>query len=141
MSNASKWTPENPDSVEWDAVVVGTGMGGATVGAALAERGHRVLFIEKGHFLFGDYDRGDGTKPFLTDGSPEERLRAGWWPEQVSGNYEGRRVDLYAPLGCGTGGSSSLYAAQLERLSPIDFECGKTLGDVPGAAIPESTLR
>ena len=28
---------------------------------------------------------------------------------------------MFAPLGCGTGGSTSLYAAQLERLQPTDF--------------------
>jgi glycine/D-amino acid oxidase-like deaminating enzyme len=33
---------------EWDVVVVGTGMGGATIGHALVERGHRVLFLECG---------------------------------------------------------------------------------------------
>lgn len=136
MTNAS-WIPENPENTEWDAIVVGTGMGGSTVGGALAERGHRVLFIEKGNFLFGDFDRGDGTKPILEDNSPEERLRAGWWPVQVSGQYEGRDLSIFAPLGCGTGGSTSLYAAQLERLSPSDFECGKSIGSVPGASVPE----
>ena len=137
MTSASSWIPENPESTEWDIVVVGTGVGGSTVGVSLAKQGHRVLFIEKGNFLFGDYDRGDGTKPIQTDNSPEARLRTGWWPNQISGQYEGRELTLFAPLGCGTGGSSSLYAAQLERLSPLDFECGKTWGSVPGASIPE----
>ncbi len=31
----------------WDVVVMGTGMGGGTLGRALAEAGKRVLFIEK----------------------------------------------------------------------------------------------
>ena len=52
--------PEDPEAVVWDAVVVGTGMGGSTLGHALAQRGRRVLFIERGHFLFGGADRGDG---------------------------------------------------------------------------------
>src|SRR6185437_564936 len=32
----------------WDAIVVGTGIGGATLGHALASAGWRVLFCEKG---------------------------------------------------------------------------------------------
>ena len=32
----------------WDAIVVGTGMGGATIGYSLAKAGKSVLFCEKG---------------------------------------------------------------------------------------------
>src|SRR5262245_27240486 len=39
---------ENPERVTWDAVIVGTGMGGATLGYALAKAGSRVLFVERG---------------------------------------------------------------------------------------------
>ena len=47
---------EDPTSVEWDAVVIGTGMGGSTVGFELARLGRRVLFLEKGRFLHRDAD-------------------------------------------------------------------------------------
>ena len=30
-------------------------------------------------------------------------------------------MNFFAPLGSGTGGSANLYAAQLERMLPIDF--------------------
>ena len=43
--------PDDPAATIWDVVVVGTGMGGATAGYALARAGHRVLFLEKGRFL------------------------------------------------------------------------------------------
>ena len=33
---------------EWDVIVIGTGIGGATTGRALAEAGQKVLFLEKG---------------------------------------------------------------------------------------------
>lgn len=36
------------DALECDVVVVGTGAGGAVVGKELAERGHAVVFVEKG---------------------------------------------------------------------------------------------
>ena len=39
------------ERVEWDAVIVGTGMGGATLGYALAKSGKKVLFCEKGKSL------------------------------------------------------------------------------------------
>ena len=35
-------------SQDWDAIVIGTGMGGGTIGRVLAEGGLRVLFVEKG---------------------------------------------------------------------------------------------
>ena len=32
----------------WDVLVIGTGMGGATLGYALARAGWNVVFVEKG---------------------------------------------------------------------------------------------
>ena len=43
--------PLNAREIErtvWDVIIVGTGMGGATLGFALARLGWRVLFVEKG---------------------------------------------------------------------------------------------
>lgn len=45
IHRASEWTEGD---LECDAVVVGTGAGGAIVGRELAERGHAVVFLEKG---------------------------------------------------------------------------------------------
>ena len=36
------------ESVVWDVIVVGTGMGGGMLGYSLAKSGRRVLFVEKG---------------------------------------------------------------------------------------------
>lgn len=33
---------------EWDVIVIGTGIGGGTIGRRLAEQGLSVLFVEKG---------------------------------------------------------------------------------------------
>ena len=38
-------------SREWDAIVIGTGVGGGTVGRRLAEAGLSVLYLEKGSDL------------------------------------------------------------------------------------------
>ena len=81
--------PYAPDSLEpgaWDALVVGTGMGGATAGYALAQRGWRVLFLERGHFLFGDTDRGDGRVPDDADDSPDARLARAHFPLPIEGD-------------------------------------------------------
>jgi choline dehydrogenase-like flavoprotein len=39
------------DDIECDAVVIGTGAGGAVVGRELAERGHAVVFLEEGDYV------------------------------------------------------------------------------------------
>jgi len=41
-----------PEHAEWDAVVVGSGIGGLAAGAALAQTGRRVLLLER-HFVLG----------------------------------------------------------------------------------------
>jgi choline dehydrogenase-like flavoprotein len=48
----------------WDVIVVGTGMGSATVGYALAKQVRKVLFREKGRSLLGPDQnlRGDFTE-------------------------------------------------------------------------------
>ncbi len=37
----------DPEAVEWDAVVIGTGVGGATLGYELARAGRRTLNLDK----------------------------------------------------------------------------------------------
>ena len=39
---------------EWDTIIIGTGIGGMSCGAALAKMGHRVLMLEQ-HYLPGGY--------------------------------------------------------------------------------------
>ncbi len=129
--------PADPAGEEWDVVIVGTGMGGSTVGFELAKRGHRVLFIEKGKYLFGDHDRGTGYYP-VSAVAPEARLNRGAWPLKLEGRTELGEVKLFAPLGCGTGGSTSLYAAQLERLNPVDFEPRKQYPNASESTVPEA---
>ena len=46
VHRGAEW--EGDDVIECDAVVIGTGAGGAVVGRELAERGHAVVFIEEG---------------------------------------------------------------------------------------------
>jgi len=108
--------PPATDSREWDAIVIGTGIGGATVGRSLALAGHSVLFLEKGGRV-GSGLENNGTA------APEARMAAGWWPYPVTQRKSnGSRRRFYAAIGCAVGGSSVHYAAALERMAGSDFE-------------------
>jgi choline dehydrogenase-like flavoprotein len=103
-------------SREWDVAIIGTGIGGATVGWELAARGLSVLFLEKGVRVTASADASEPT-------APAARLARGWWPHPVSQQRVHGGCDrFFAPLGCALGGSSIYYAAALERMAASDFE-------------------
>lgn len=129
---------ENPEGERWDVAIVGTGMGGATVGYELARRGHRVLFLEKGKFFQNEMDRGTGRMSLREDNRPEARLARGRWPLPIQGGTSFGAVEFFAPLGCGSGGSTILYGAQLERLAPCDFQPRANYPDVHDSALPDA---
>jgi choline dehydrogenase-like flavoprotein len=133
-----RYAPTEPERELWDAVVIGTGMGGSTIGYALAAKGWRVLFIEKGKFLFEGPSRGDGRVPLTPDNRPEARLARGWWPHPLSSRTSFGAREFFAPLGCGSGGSTGLYAAQLERLFPCDLTPGERAERPSGANLPDA---
>jgi choline dehydrogenase-like flavoprotein len=103
----------------WDVIVIGTGIGGGIAGRRLAERGVRVLFVEKGplgHRSEGqemDYDMPD----YAT------RQSRGYWPTRIEARIDGGGPEqFYGPLGSGVGGSSVFYAAATERPERHDLE-------------------
>lgn len=100
----------------WDVIIIGTGVGGATVGRSLALEGLSVLFLEKGGRI-GPSEEGNSA---VTPGS---RMAHGWWPHPVSHRQtNGDRKRFYVPVGCALGGTSIHYAAALERMSAGDFD-------------------
>lgn len=108
--------------VEWDVIVVGTGMGGAMAGRRIAEHGLKVLFLEKGPVV--ELSTGDGQPP------PEDeagRVRHGHWPLRFGTTVDEVKTDIFPALGCGVGGSTLLYAAALERLERHDVEAIRDL--------------
>ena len=129
--------PDMTEDTLWDVIVVGTGMGGATTGYELARNGKRVLFIEKGKFLLGQADRGSGARSIEISEDVESRLSRGCWPLPIQGITSFGESEFFAPLGSGTGGSTSLYAAQLERMSPIDFEPRGNYPNITDSTLPE----
>jgi NAD(P)-dependent dehydrogenase (short-subunit alcohol dehydrogenase family) len=102
----------------FDAIIIGTGIGGGTVGRALAEAGLKVLFIEKGPAGF----RAEEQHISVTMDDPAARLLRGFWPDPVTVTLNGRDQTFYAPLGAAVGGSSAFYAATLERPARHDLE-------------------
>jgi choline dehydrogenase-like flavoprotein len=103
-------------ATHWDVIVVGTGVGGATVGRSLALDGRSVLFLEKGGRI------GPGVESNAAS-TPESRVAHGWWPHPVSQRQaNGDRKRFYAAVGCAVGGSSIHYAAALERMAASDFD-------------------
>lgn len=107
----------SPDlTKEWDVAIVGTGVGGATLGYVLAKAGLSVLFLEKGTVVKPETQQSDAA-------TPTERMEQGWWPHPVTQcSPDGRRERFFAPVGCAVGGSSIHYGAALERMAPSDFE-------------------
>lgn len=141
--------PANPDDLSgtlWDAVVIGTGMGGATLGYALARAGLKVVFCEKGrsHLAQASALRGDYAETFFSVNEAPSRRQAG--PLARSGRCADEVEDLsterptvFIPfIGSGTGGSTALYGMALERLFPADFTPRRFHPDADGSSLPEA---
>jgi len=123
-------------------------MGGAATGYGLAKLGRRVLFIEKGLFFHGKFHvQEDGSATLdenvlaqladTTNERPEARLGIGRWPLRLQGKTSFGEHEFFAALGCGSGGTTSLYAAALERLFPADFRPRANFPEVNDSTLPE----
>lgn len=131
----------------WDVIVVGTGMGGGTLGFALARAGKRVLFLEKGmaNFLSSPgvlrqrhvevvHDIG-----LMAEAVRREALaRGGRAFDELRDESSGRPRDFLPYIGAGTGGSSALYGMACERLFERDFAPRANFPDPGDSTVPES---
>jgi choline dehydrogenase-like flavoprotein len=95
----------------FDVLVVGSGPGGATVAARLAETGKRVLLLERGDFLPRERDNWDSHAVF-GDGKYTA-------PETF---YDRHDRPFQPELHYYVGGNSKVYGAALFRLLPADFD-------------------
>lgn len=129
------WLIADPSSENWDAVIVGTGMGGAACGYGLARAGLKVLFLEKGPLLHS-FDAAEVTQATDAPSSTDEPAR-GWWPARVRARINDQAREFYLPVGCGTGGSTAFYAAGLERFSPLDFAPRALFPHEPSSSLPD----
>jgi choline dehydrogenase-like flavoprotein len=136
--------PEVVDS-KWDVIVIGTGMGGATLGYALARAGRRVLFCEQGrslqaddHSLRGNFAEMFFDRPEAPAAKHAETLaRAGRCWDPIEDRSQPRARSYIPFIGAGTGGSSALYGMALERFYPDDFTPKRHHPGALGADIPD----
>lgn len=129
-----QYSAENPEGTLWDAVIVGTGMGGATLGYALARMGLQVLFLERGNpqTRFPKSIHAGRLRRLLRIESRESMMRAsGRWPLRVRLVRGGKSCDTETHLGTGPGGSTAIYGAALERMRRCDFAGKPSTGEPP----------
>jgi choline dehydrogenase-like flavoprotein len=86
--------------LQYDAIVVGTGLGGASLALQLSRRGMRVLAVEQGGFL----------RPPASDASP----KTSYFINDMLGSRE-------VPISF-VGGRTKFYGAALYRLRASDFQ-------------------
>ena len=98
------------ESDHYDVLVVGSGPGGATTAARLAETGKRVLLLERGGFLPRERDNWDSSAVFGD---------AKYTADETF--YDGRDRPFRPELHYYVGGNSKVYGAALLRLLPADF--------------------
>ena len=137
---------QEPEKVCWDAVIVGTGVGGGTVGYALSRAGRRILFIEKGHsdlasrkdaiFCHAPEDVCDLAVQSRSE-YRSKLLLGGRNPDVVEDDTEGRGHKFTTDLGAGIGGSSALFGMIMERFFPCDFRPRANFHDAGNSTVPE----
>ncbi|OYN75036.1 GMC oxidoreductase [Mycolicibacterium sphagni] len=135
------------ERLEWDVIVVGTGMGGGTLGYSLARAGRRVLFVEKGRStLPGVPGTIRSAMPELAEPAAtrsaatyyDALARGGRSTDEVE-DVSGRSAKRFVPfIGSGTGGSSALYGMVCERFFAQDFTPRQNFTDPGESTVPEA---
>ena len=113
-----------------DVIIIGSGMGGATLAAALAPTGRRILILEKGEHLRPSLKDRDAAAIFR-DGAfrPDEVWLDGADKPFNPGNYYN------------VGGNSKFYGAALIRYRETDFQPAAHVGGTtPGWPIDYAEL-
>jgi choline dehydrogenase-like flavoprotein len=94
----------------YDVLVIGSGPGGATTAARVAQTGKRVLLIERGDFLPRERDNWDSQAVFGTGKYTADETF-----------YDEHDRPFRPELHYYVGGNSKVYGAALIRLLPADF--------------------
>lgn len=131
---------------EYDAIVVGSGISGGWAAKELAEKGLKVIILERGKDVkhITDYksattepwnfpQRGNRTRqmiedyPVLKRDYPLNQKNLDWWCSDKDHPYtEVKRFDWFR--GYHVGGRSLLWGRQSYRLSDLDFEANAKEG-------------
>ena len=129
---------------DWEVIVIGTGVGGATIGHTLAKAGKEVLFLEQGRSYLNNPEAKLGAYAemfFPQVAVPDLKHRslleqAGRWTGFLDDNSSGRSKQHIPFIGAGTGGSSAIYGAALERFFPEDFKPRENYPNVGNVDLP-----
>ncbi len=128
--------------MDFDAIVVGSGMSGGWAAKELAERGLKTLVIERGKHVEHGVDYSDSLSPWELDnyGLMSERTfderypiqskcyafstgNKDWWVDDIDHPYTfPADRPFYWLRGYHLGGRSLMWARQSYRMSEIDFE-------------------
>ncbi len=139
--------PREAERVLWDVIVVGTGMGGGTLGYSLARSGRRVLFVEKGRSTLPWAERTirssmpEVAEPHAcrsADSYYDALARAGRSTDEIE-DISGRFSRRFLPMiGSGTGGSSAIYGMVCERFFARDFTPRQDFRDPGDSTVPDA---
>ncbi len=99
-----------------DILIIGSGMGGATLAAALAPSGRRIVILERGDYLRDCPQARDGAAVFSGFFNPKES-----WQDAAGGVFQPN--NYYHP-----GGNTKFYGAVLMRYRAEDFSPLKHMG-------------
>ena len=103
-------------ATDYDAIVIGSGFGGAVTACRLAERGYRVLVLERGRrWTAPDYPRGVGDAWLWDPACPERR---NGWVELRAFRH------IAVAQGAAVGGGSLIYANVSAVPPPEIFDRG-----------------
>ncbi|MFV0293708.1 MAG: GMC oxidoreductase [Paracoccus sp. (in: a-proteobacteria)] len=105
------------DKMQADLVIIGSGMGGATLAAALAPSGKRILIVERGRKLPDSPEARDPSAIFARGHFRSEEM---WLDEQGTEFSPGNFYYI--------GGNSKMYGAVLLRYRECDFSPVRHMG-------------
>ncbi|HUF66862.1 MAG TPA: GMC family oxidoreductase [Gemmatimonadaceae bacterium] len=125
--NGGRVAMRNLSAETVDFCIIGSGAGGGTLGAKLAEAGFSVVMLEAGPHW-------DPTRDFVSDELSSHHL---WWTdERISGGDD--PVELGSNnSGRGVGGSTVHYSMVAMRAHPEDFRRRSIDGAVEGADVQD----
>lgn len=101
---------------DFDTIIIGSGFGGAVMACRLAEKGARVLVLERGRRWSPNEYPSVSKRHWLWDEQAPER-RNGWLDFRYFG-------DMSVALGAGVGGGSLIYANVSIEAKPEIFKQG-----------------